>query len=211
MTAMLASDLNNPNFVGAMNPDSMLAVEFYWHEPEDVLKSEAEGRVVRLPKMPYVRISVAGDHTSVMESPVLEQHKRRWPDKRLYFQIQNNMVEGAAEIPGWKIEEWTELNPEQVRELKHMRFTVVEQLANASDAQCQKIGMQGMSLREKARLAVRQRVAGEVQREMERKDAEIAALKAADAEKEERLKKMEAFMAQMQAAGEKAPLKARSG
>ncbi len=211
MTAMLASDLNNPNFVGAVNPDAMLAVEFYWHEPEDVHASEREGRVVRAPKMPYVRISVAGDHTSVMESPVFEQHKRRWPDKWLYFQIQNNMVEGATEIPGWKIEEWTNLNPEQVRELKHMRFTVVEQVANASDAQCQKMGMQGMSLREAARLAVRQRAIGDVQKEMDRKDAEISALKAADAEKEERLKKMEAFMAQMQAAAEKSPLKARSG
>lgn len=201
MSAMLASDLNNPAFVGPVNPDTMLAVEFYWHEPEDVLKSEAEGRLVRLPKMPYVRISTAGDHTSVMESPVFEQHKRRWPDKWLYFQIANNMVEGAAEIPGWKIEEWTHLNPEQVRELKHMRFSVVEQVANASDAQCQKMGMQGMSLREAARLAVRQRAIGDVQKEMDRKDAKIKEL-------EDKMARFEEFMA---AAEKPAPLKAKSG
>ena len=212
MTAMLASDLNNPAFVGAMNPDLNLAVEFYMHAPEDVHKSEAAGKLVRLDPTPYIRISAPGDHTSVMESPVLERHKRQFPDKWLYFQIANNMVEGAAEIPGWKLEEWTHLQPEQVRELKFLRFSVVEQVANASDAQCQKMGMSGMSLRAAARTALGQRLNAEVAKEMQQKDAEIAALKAADAEKESRLAKMEAFMAQMQAAAEKpAPLKARSG
>ena len=196
MSAMLASDLNNPAFVGPVNPDSLLSAEFYMHAPEDVHASEKEGRVVRLPEMPYVRISVPGDHTSVMESPVLEQHKRRWPDRWLYFQIQHNMVEGAAEVPGWKIEEWTHLNPEQVRELKYMRFSVVEQVANASDAQCQKMGMQGMSLREAARTALRARVGADIKREMDKKDAEIATMK-------EQLARMEAFMAKMQQAEEK--------
>ena len=209
MSSMLASDLNNPAFAGPVNPDTMLAVEFYWHEPEDVHKSEAAGKVVRLPRMPYVRIQNAGDHTSVMESPVLESHKRRWPDKWLYFQIQNNMVEGAVtEIPGWKIEEWTHLNPEQVRELKYMRFSVVEQVANASDAQCQKMGMGGYGLREAARLALRERMGASVKAEMDKKDAEISALKTADAEKEERLKRLEALFAQQE---KPAPLKAKSG
>ena len=191
MSSMLASDLNNPAFTGPINPDSLLSVEFYMHEPEDVHKSEAEGRVVKLPAIPYVRISAAGDHTSVMEAPVQESHKRRWPDRWLYFQIQNNMVEGAAEIPGWKIEEWTHLNPEQVRELKFMRFSVVEQVANASDAQCQKMGMQGYGLREAARAALRARVGADVKAEMDKKDAEIKTLK-------EQAARFEAFMTQMQ-------------
>ena len=201
MSSMLASDLNNPAFVGPVNPDSLLSVEFYMHEPEDVHKSESEGRVVKLPAIPYVRISAAGDHTSVMETPVQEQHKRRWPDKWLYFQIQNNMVDGAAEIPGWKIEEWTHLMPEQVRELKFLRFSVVEQVANASDAQCQKMGMNGFSLREAARTALRARVGADVKAEMEKKDAKIKEL-------EEKMARFEAFMA---SAEEPAPLKAKSG
>lgn len=206
MSGMLASDLNNPAFVGPVNPDSLLAVEFYWHEPEDVHKSEAAGKIVRLPSMPYVRISNAGDHTSVMESPVLESHKRRWPDKWLYFQIQNNMIDGAVmEIPGWKIEEWTHLNPEQLRELKFLRFSVVEQIANASDAQCQKLGMGGYGLREAARLALRERMGASVKAEMDRKDAEIARQGSA----------IEALQKQMQelmeAAAKPAPLRAKSG
>ena len=212
MQVGIASDLNNPNFTGPVNPDSMMSVEFFMHEPEDVHKSEAAGMVVRGPAIPYVRIQAPGDHTSIMESPVMESHKRRWPEKWLYFQIQNNMVEGATEIPGWKIEEWTELQPEQVRTLKFLRFSVVEQVANASDSQCQRMGMDGAGLRERAKLALRARMNVEMQQEMEKKDAELTALRAADADKDERLKKMEAFMAQMMAAGEKpAPLKARSG
>ena len=192
---MLASDLNNPAFVGPVNPDSMLSAEFYWHEPEDVHKSEVAGKVVRLPKMPYIRIQQPGDHTSIMETPVTERHKQRWPEKWLYFQIENNMIEGAAEIPGWKIEEWTHLNPDQVRELKHMRFTVVEQIANASDSQCQKIGMSGMSIREAARQALRARLGVELKQEMDAKDAKISALETANKELIERFAKFEAFMA----------------
>ena len=195
MSSMLASDLNNPAFVGAVNPDSMLSAEFYWHEPEDVHKSEAAGKIVRLPKMPYIRIQQPGDHTSIMETPVTERHKQRWPEKWLYFQIENNMIEGAAEIPGWKIEEWTHLNPDQVRELKHMRFTVVEQIANASDSQCQKIGMSGMSIREAARQALRARLGVELKQEMDAKDAKISALETANKELIERFAKFEAFMA----------------
>lgn len=193
--SMLASDLNNPAFVGPINPDSLLDVQFFMHEPEDVHKSEAAGKVVRLPRTPYVRIQNPGDHTSVIEAPVTERHKQRWPDKWLYFQIQNDMVEGASEIPGWKIDEWTQITPDQVRELKHMRFTVVEQIANASDSQCQKIGMDGMSLREKARLALRARFGVELKQEMEQKDAKISALENANKELMEKFAKFEQFMA----------------
>ena len=212
MTSMVASDLNNPAFVGAINPDTLLHVEFYWHEPVDVHKSEAAGKEVRLPRQPYIRIQAPGDKTSVVESPVFDRHKARWPDKWLYWQIKEGLIEGTQDVPGWKIEEWTHLQPEQVRELKFLRFSVVEQVAGASDEQVQKLGMGGLALREAARQALRARMGAEVREEMQKKDAEISALKAADAEKEERLKKMEAFVSQMQAASEKpAPLKARSG
>lgn len=207
---MLPSDLNNPAFVGAVNPDLMMSVEFFLHEPEDVHKSEVAGKVIRLPQMPYVRIQHPGDHTSIMEAPVTERHKQRWPDKWLYFQIQNNMVEGAAEIPGWKIDEWTHLNPEQVRELKHMRFTVVEQIANASDAQCQKLGMDGMPLREAARLALRSRLGIELKQEMDAKDAKISALENANKELAEKFSKFESFMKASETKVEKPP-KAQHG
>lgn len=207
MTSMVASDLNNPAFMGAMNPDTLLHVEFYMHAPEDVHKSEAAGKIVRLPAIPYIRIQSPGDKTSIVESPVLERHKARWPDKWLYFQIKEGLIEGAADIPGWKLEEWTHLTPEQVRELKYLRFTVVEQVAGASDEQVQKLGMDGLGLREAARIALRARLGAEMREEMQKKDAEISALKSANEAMQEKFAKFEAFMA----ASEKQPLKARSG
>ena len=65
--------------------------------------------------------------------------------------------------------------------------------------------MDGLSLREKARLALRARMGVEIKQEMDKKDAELAKMR-------ERLEKMEVFMASQMAAAEKpAPLKARSG
>lgn len=192
----IASDLGNRNFTGPVNPNSLLDVRFYWHEPEDVHKSEAAGKLVKGPKTVYVRIQNPGDTTSIVETPARDKHKRDWPDKWLYFQIENNMLEGAAEIPGWKLEEWTHLTPDQVTGLKFMRFSVVEQVANASDEQVQKIGMGGLALREAARLALRSRMGVEIKQEMDKKDAEIAQLKASDAAKEERLARLEALLMQ---------------
>ena len=189
----IASDLSNRNFSGAVNPDSLLAVEFYWHEPEDVHKSEAAGKIIKLPKTPYVRISNPGDKTSVIETPVREEHKRRWPERWMYWQMKEGLVD-SADVPGWKLEDWTHVNAEQVRDLKYLRFSVVEQVAGASDEQVQKIGMGGLALREAARQALRARMGAEVKEEMQKKDAEIAALRAADAEKEARLARLEALL-----------------
>lgn len=211
MTSMVASDLNNPAFVGPINPDTLLHVEFYWHEQEDVHKSEAAGKIVRLPKQPYIRIQNPGDKTSIVESPVFERHKARWPDKWLYWQIKEGLIEGAADVPGWKIEEWTHLQPEQVRELKFLRFSVVEQVAGASDEQIQKLGMGGLALREAARIALRARMGAEVREEMNKKEAQISALQKENAEMKEKFAKFEAFMAASSPPDKAPPLKARSG
>lgn len=191
----IASDLGNQNFVGAINPDSLLSIEFYWHEPEDMNKSIEAGKLIRGPKMPYVRIQNPGDKTSIIETPVTDIHKRRWPDHWLRFQIQEGMINNGTDVPGWKLEEWTFLNPDQVRELRYLRFSVVEQVAGASDDQVQRMGIGGLSLREEARRALKARLGAEVKAELQKKDAEIAALRAADAAKEERLARLEAMLA----------------
>ena len=191
---MLASDLANPEFVGSKNPDDALFVEFYMHEGLDKNKTLEKGKRIKLDPSPYVRIQVPGDKTSVIETPAREDHKRRWPQKWLYFQMQEGMVTGDQDLPGWKLEEWDHLDAEQVRELKYNRFTIVEQIAGASDAQIQKLGMGGVALREAAKRALRDKMGAEVREEIERKDKEIAELKIADQENKARLAKLEAMM-----------------
>lgn len=164
--AGLASDLNNPEFVGATNPDALLYVEFYWHEPIDKWASEtqsvAAGKrvVVKGEKKPWVRIMRPGDKDTIMECEVREDHKMRFPDKWLYFQISEGLIDGGKDIPGWKLEEWPALDdqPDLLRELKFARFYTVEQVAGAQDHQVQKLGIGGLGLREQARVALRERM-----------------------------------------------------
>lgn len=188
---MLASDLQNPEYVGSANPDEKLFVEFYMHKPEDPNKSAVAGKRIYGEETPYVRIQVPGDKTTVIETPVVEEHKRRWPQKYLYFQMQNGLIGGDASIPGWRVEEWDYLTPDQVRELQYMRFSVVEQIAGASDAQVQRLGMGGVGMRDAARKALRDRMGAETREELAKKDAELAEMR-------ERMAKLEALVMQAQ-------------
>jgi len=180
---MLASDDNNPNFVGSRNPDDGLFKEFFWFEAVDGWASAEQSReqqkrvVVKLPKVPYIRIMVPGDKTTEVVQAVTEPIKRRFPREWMAWQIDEGLIGGDADIPGWKLSEWPELDADTVRELLHMRFQTVEQLAGASDKQIQGIGMGGVNLREKARVAMRNRMGEETRQALETKDAETQALK----------------------------------
>ncbi len=180
---MLASDLNNPEFAGAKDPDSGLYVEFYWNEPIDGWASceksnEAQRNVVvKLPKQPFVRIMVPGDKTSEFTCAVSESHKQRFPRQWLAWQIAEGLIGGEEDIPGWKLSDWNELNQDLCRELQYLRFQTVEQLAGASDKQIQGIGIGGLQLREKARVALRNKMGAETRAAIESRDAENAALK----------------------------------
>lgn len=211
---MLASDLNNPEFVGATNPDALLHVEFYMYEPIDKWGSEEESQkqgrkvVKKLPAQPFVRIMRPGDQTSIIETPVREEHKARWPERWMYFQMAEGLADPGANIPGWKIEDWDYLNdkPDLLHQLKFQRFYTVELIAGAADTQVQRIGMAGVGLREQARAALRKKVSAEMNAAVEEKQKEIDALKAADKEKEDRLARLEAaLLAQTDAPARKKP------
>lgn len=179
---MLASDLNNPEFSNPQNPDQFLSVEIFWGEPLDKNKTEeasnAAGKYVPVKeqKQIMVRIQKPGDLTSVIETRLREDHKRRFPDHWKRFQIAEGLLN--EDIPGWKIDEWAELTKEEIERLKFLRFHTVEQIAAASDAQCQGIGMGAEGLRIRARQAIKDRAKNEVRDELNKKDAELAEMKA---------------------------------
>jgi hypothetical protein len=190
---MLATDLNNPEFVGARNPDHGLFVEFYWHEPVDAWKSREESQrlqkkvVVKGEKTIYCRTMVPGRKDTIWEEVVREHHKQRFPREWLAWQISEGLVGGDGDIPGWKLSEWPELNEDQVRELLYLRFQTVEQLAGATDHQLQGIGMGGLELRQKARVALGNKMGAETKAVLEAKEKETEELKA-------RLAKLEALL-----------------
>ena len=128
----LDSDINNA--------DSQLYVEFYTSE-----KDPYKGR-------PFVRIIVPGDKTTVIDQPVRDDHKERFPLQWLHFQMQND----DGPVIGTPLKDWfqdrpDELTDNQLAELQILKFQTVEQVATASDNQLQRIGMGGVGLRERAR------------------------------------------------------------
>ncbi len=128
----LDSDINNA--------DSQLYVEFYNYE-----KDPYKGK-------PFVRIVVPGDKTTVIDQPVRDDHKERFPRQWLHFQMQS----GDGPVIGVSLKDWfqdrpDELSDNQLAELQILKFQTVEQVATASDNQLQRIGMGGVGLRERAR------------------------------------------------------------
>lgn len=201
---MLASDVNNPEFVGARNPDSGLYVEFYMFEAIDGWASREKSNeqqrkvVVKLPAAPFIRIMVPGDKTSEFTTAVTEAHKQRFPREWLAFQINEGFVGGEEDVPGWKLKDWDALNEDMCRELLHMRFQTVEQLAGASDKQIQGIGIGGLGLREQARVALRNRMGAETKAAIEKHEAENQALRDTVAEMQ---RQMAAFLQAQGATG----------
>jgi len=62
------------------NGDEQLHVEFFIAKEIDP----------RWDGKPFIRINIPGDKTSVVEQPVREDHKRRFPRQWLYFQMKQN-------------------------------------------------------------------------------------------------------------------------
>ena len=122
------------------NADSHLHVEFYEFD-----KAPHKGEK-------FVRIMVPGDKTNIIETPVREHHKERFPRQWLYYQMQNNenIVIGMPLLE-WHKERPDEISEVQFAELQIFKFQTVEQVATASDSQIQRIGMGGVALRERAK------------------------------------------------------------
>jgi hypothetical protein len=157
----LDSDINNA--------DAQLHVEFYTKD-----NGANEGK-------PYVRIMAPGDKTNIIDQPVRDDHKERFPRQWLYYQMQQN--EGAAQQIGTPLTQWhkdypEEINRDQIAELNILKFVTVEQLALASDTQLQRVGMGGVGLREKARLYLNRKNRADSNAELEDTKKQLAALQA---------------------------------
>jgi len=141
--AMLPSDENNA--------DSRLAVTFYKRSVKQDDESNAAGRPI-FKEFDFVRICVPGDNLTEIDTYANDSHKMRFPRQWAHYQ---NQVAGQEQIIGTPIEQWPLVSRSQADELKGIKFRTVEDVANCSDQQLQRIGMiAGMSphsFREKAK------------------------------------------------------------
>ena len=148
------------------NADSHLHVEFYVYDKEPYKEK------------PFVRIVVPGDKTTIIDQPVRDDHKQRFPRQWLHFQMQNN----NAEVIGVPLQQWVKDEPEnfndmQMAELHIFKFQTVEQVATASDSQLQRIGMGAVGLREMARRYLQVKNQSSSQTEMDHTKRELAEVK----------------------------------
>lgn len=135
---MIASDAANPEFMGAHNPDSRLTVQFYTRAEKNNFRSEQEGRPI-FDDVDCVKIFVPGDKNNIIDTFVRDDHKQRFPLQWAHFQ---NKRSGDQRLVGkTPLSEWPRLTPGQAEELRALNFLAVEDIANASDSQLQRIGM----------------------------------------------------------------------
>lgn len=136
---MLASDVNNTQFVGAHNPDSALAVRFHSKAVQNMFESDKQGRPI-FNDIVYIEIFTPGDSLNIIDTPVRDAHKMRFPQQWAQYQLAHGT---DTRMMGTPLTEWTYLSAAQAEELKALKFFTVESLANASDLQIGSIGMIG--------------------------------------------------------------------
>jgi len=167
------------------NPDSRLNVKFYQRAVENEFKSALEGRPI-MEMRDFIIIEVPGDNLTVIDTFAVDENKKRFPVQ--WARYQNEKTDGDVE--GTLLHDWPILNAAIAAELKHFKFYTVEQIALASDAQLNTLGMvAGMSplgLRDKAKAflssAKGSALVQQQADELRKRDEELAAIKAQLAE-----------------------------
>ncbi len=159
-TLGLATDVGNPNFQGASNPDAALHVEIFNKPLQNNYRTQAEGRPI-FEDVTLIRIHTPGNQLSVIERPLLESDKHRFPIHWARFQNSNGSGSGLVGTP---LEQWPLITGATAEMLKAIGFKTVDMVANASDGQLQNMGMHGgmapHALRDRARTFL-QAAAGE--------------------------------------------------
>ena len=122
--------------------DSRLAVKFYKRAVKLEHETNEAGRPI-YKDYDFVRIMVAGDNLTEIDTYAQESHKQRFPRQWLQYQASQD---SSSEIHGTPVEQWPLISQSQAQELRAIKFLTVESIANASDLQLQRIGMiAGMS------------------------------------------------------------------
>jgi hypothetical protein len=138
---------------GEIDPrgDEKLLVEIYLRSVQHPAKTEEAGHPV-FEDVPFIKIQVPGDPTTLIDTKLRDHHKRRFARHWAHFQQYQN----AAPVIGTPLAEWAVVSRSQADNLRVVGVMTVEQLADLTDAQVQRIGMGGEQLRRKAQTWLKQ-------------------------------------------------------
>ena len=134
---MLASDMNNPQFVGAVDPDAVMIARFYKRAVQNRFLSKKEARPIFEDKI-YCEYYPAGNTLLRMDVPAHESHKQRFAKQWAYYLTTQG---GDSREVGTPLSSWPLLSPADVENLRGMKFNTVENIAAASDSTLQTLGM----------------------------------------------------------------------
>ena len=157
-------------------PSTGVYPRFFVDQVQDVVASEQQGRPIFRDEE-RVEIIMPGNAQTRFVARVNREHTERWPKEYEAFRAG---IEVSPE--GTPLEEWPILKRSQVLELKALGFKTVEHVRDMSDHAIQRVGMGGRALKDRALIFLddAERIAAttRLSAENERKDAEIAALRA---------------------------------
>jgi hypothetical protein len=174
------------------NPRAGLYVEFFPGKRMNEFRSKETGKP-EYDLIDFIKKCNPGDPTNVIERPARDEDKDEFPGQWAAYQRRTSYRPES----GTPIEDWPRLDVATVAKLKALEFHTVEQLAECSDQQCQRIGMGCYDLRTKAAAyiaaakdtALAQRQAEEITL----RNQEIADLKGANARLCARLEALESL------------------
>jgi hypothetical protein len=179
---MLESDVTHPN--------QRLWVQFYPGKLPNEFRSRETGKP-EFDLVDFIRVAIPGDPTNVVERPIRDSDKNEWPQQ--WAAYKNN--QSYRPTSGTPLEDWPRLDVATVAKLKALEFHTVEQLAEASDGQLQRIGMDSYGMRDRAaaylKAAKDSFLAQKQADELRIKDQEIADLKEMLKEQGARLEALE--------------------
>lgn len=199
VSQMIASDDANPNFVGQRDPDKSLSVMFYSKPVQNEFESAKQGRPI-FSDVDFVKIYLPGDDKNIIDTYARQDHKDRFPKQWAHYA--NKRAGDQQMIDKTPLSQWPRISASQAEELRAMKFFAVEDIANASDATLQRLGMVGgmggFAFREAAKLFL-SRAAGDAQ------DAKLQTALNQQAQENAMLKEqMAAMQAQLAALASKA-------
>lgn len=161
--------------------DNQLMVEFYpyraqntkrWANPDAVvLEKSREGAT-------FIKIVTPGDKENIIERPVRESDKEKFPRQWLNFIRES----AGEEIPGTKLAQWQKDSPDDLSQghletLEMFKFQVVEQVAGMSDTQIMRIGMGAEGLRIRAQKYLKSKNVAASSTEVDELKAQIAEMR----------------------------------
>ena len=155
--------------------DSKLVKNFYVRPVQNNFKTTEAGRPI-FDEVEFIRIIIPGDTKTIIDTQVTMEHKHRFPE--MYERFKKGLSQAVSGTP---LEVWPQMTVGTVAELKASGITTVEQLADLSDVLAQRF-MGSFQLRQKAQAflaaAAGDAANSKMAAELEKRDIEIAALKA---------------------------------